>query len=110
MVIGGNSLLMASDRPMEAALAHPRGGLHDGIAHRQVRDHLAGDAQRIKHRHGGAVRMLSVRVKRAVLNPRASLPIERQAQLQAMEATLRRGLARAIAEEHDAATTAMISR
>ncbi len=39
----------AADR---GALAHARGRLGDRIAHRQVGDHLAGDAQRIEHRHG----------------------------------------------------------
>ena len=52
MVIGGNSLLAASERPIGAPSRTRARGSVDRIAHRQVGDHLAGDAQRLQHRHG----------------------------------------------------------
>ena len=76
IIIGGKSRLWPSERPIGAAFAHPHRRVVDRVPHRQVGDDLAGDAQRLEHRHRArGERAQSVRAKRAVLPARTTLPI-----------------------------------
>ena len=88
-------------------LAHPGGGIGDRIAHRQVGDHLP--AMRIASSTGTELpeRMLKVRVKRAALKPRTSLPMIGTRSCQRVEGTLGGGLRCQRRKAHTAMTAAI---
>ena len=69
----GSSRPRASDLPMGAPSRTRVGRCLHGFPHRDVGDHLGGDAQASSTGTPLPVRMLSVRVKRAVFEPRTSL-------------------------------------
>ncbi len=96
MVIGGNSLLMASERPMRA----PATSLGDGVTHRQVRDHLPGDAQGIEDRNGSAREDTQRTGEAGRVESAYQFADQRDAQLQHMKSALRPRLGEP-ARQHD---------